>query len=139
MTGYWNEKIIQNERDCFQTRAAATADLEAQGRFKKQNATQVIGTAVPTYPHQSPTSPWGGEPPIPVGGDLDYFGTDISAVEPVLNEPTPDPETGQHLPVSDVVGSGPATDGIAAGRGGSRQQSPSASSQPSRSRFRRRF
>jgi hypothetical protein len=143
MTGYWNEidpketrAIIQNERDCFRTRAESDAALEAQGRFKKTNETTIVGaTPSAPYPAQPPNSPWAyadrnPEPP---------FDTDISAVEPILNEPTPDPETGQHLPVSDVVGSGPATDGIAAGQGGSRQQSPSASSQPSRSHFRRRF
>jgi hypothetical protein len=57
MTGYWNEinpketrEIIQNERDTFHSRAQADAELEAQGRFKRQNETRVTGSAPVTYP-----------------------------------------------------------------------------------------
>jgi hypothetical protein len=93
MTGYWNEidpketrKIIQNERDCFRTRAEADAALEASGRFKRQNETQIVGSGPPTYPTQPTSSPWGGDNPIPAGGELDYFDTDISAVDPIIPE-----------------------------------------------------
>jgi hypothetical protein len=87
--GYWNEismketrEIIQNERDCLKSRAEADAALEAQGRFKRQNETQIVGSGPPTYPRQPEGSPWAyadcnPEPP---------FDTDISAVEPILPE-----------------------------------------------------
>jgi hypothetical protein len=45
--GYWNEinpkevrEVIRND-DCYRTRAEADAALEASGRFKRQNETQV--------------------------------------------------------------------------------------------------
>jgi hypothetical protein len=54
-------------KDTFLSRAQADAELEAQGRFKKQTATRVTG--VPVYPSQPPSSPWacdqvGVEPPL---------------------------------------------------------------------------
>jgi hypothetical protein len=113
MSGYWNtinpketKEIIQNERDCFQTRAAAAADLEAQGRFKRQNETRVTGAAPVTYP-ALPSGPWSeGDPgaPDPV---TDQFG-DVNEMEPV----------GSHVEIerslqtaSAVIGSHVAGDG----------------------------
>jgi hypothetical protein len=79
MSGYWNsidpketKQIIQNERDCFRTRAEADAALEASGRFKRQNETRVVGSGGPTYP-AIPSGPYATNP-IPSGGELDRFG-----------------------------------------------------------------
>jgi hypothetical protein len=95
MTGYdyWNpfsqaerRKELERDRDCFRTRAESDAALEAQGRFKKTNETTVVGaTPSAPVPQQPASSPWGGDNPIPVGGDLDYWGEDINAVDPVIN------------------------------------------------------
>jgi len=92
MSGYWNEinpketkEIIQNERDCFRTRAEADAALEASGRFKRQNETRVTGAAPVTYP-ALPSGPWGeGDlgAPDPLTNELGY---DISVVEPILDD-----------------------------------------------------
>jgi hypothetical protein len=104
MTGYdyWNpfsqaerRKEVQRDRDCFRTRAEGDADLLNQGRFKKETATTVVGaTPSAPVPQQPATSPWGGDNPIPVGGELDYFDTDISAVEPILPERRDAPSNG---------------------------------------------
>jgi hypothetical protein len=85
MTGYWNEinpketkEIIQG--DTFLNRAQADAELEAQGRFKRQNETRVTGAAPVTYP-RLPSGPWSeGDPgaPDPV---TDQFG-DVNEMEP---------------------------------------------------------
>ena len=56
--------------------AIAAAELEAQGRFKKQAESKITGT--PTYPRQPSNSPWaspdptGPEPPFPF--DIDFVG-----------------------------------------------------------------
>jgi hypothetical protein len=96
MTGYnyWNpfsqaerRKEVERDRDCFRTRAESDAALEAQGRFKKTNETTVVGaTPSAPVPQQPASSPWGGDNLIPAGGELDYFDTDISAVEPILDD-----------------------------------------------------
>jgi hypothetical protein len=90
MPGYWNEidpkeakAIIQSERDCFQTRAAAEADLEAQGRFKRQNETRVTGSAPVTYP-RLPSGPWSEGDPAAPDPATDELGYGINEVEPIL-------------------------------------------------------
>src|SRR5262245_16151574 len=63
-------------KNTYFSRAQAEADLEAQGRFKKQNPTTVTG--VPQYPAQPTNSPWatpdptGPEPPFPI--DIEFVG-----------------------------------------------------------------
>ena len=74
------DEISQREkrevlRDCYLSRAEADADLEAQGRFKKQSPTMIVGT--PQYPKQPANSPWHSdpvppEPPLEI--DLDFVG-----------------------------------------------------------------
>jgi hypothetical protein len=92
MTRYWNEidpketrAIIQNDRDCFRTRAEADAALEAQGRFKRQNETQVVGAkSNPVYPAQ-PSGPWSqGDPGAP-DPTTDQLGYGIDEVEPIVS------------------------------------------------------
>jgi len=134
MSDYWGQdRFTQAEkkqeviRDTFLNRAQADADLLNSGRFAKEVASNVVGAKpLPTYPAQPATSPWGGDNPVPVGGDLDYFGQDINEVEPVL-------------PASSVVTSGGHSPD--AGQGGGDFAAPSAApSQPhSRNTFRRRF
>jgi hypothetical protein len=56
-------------KDTYLSRTQADADLEAQGRFKKQSPTTIVGAQ---YPKQPATSPWargideivGVEPPL---------------------------------------------------------------------------
>jgi hypothetical protein len=77
------DEITQAEKkqiikDTYLARAVADTDLEAQGRFKKQNPTSV--TAAPTYPRQPSNSPWakgidevsGKEGPFDI--DIEYVG-----------------------------------------------------------------
>ena len=73
------DEITQDEkrkvlRDSYLNRAAADANL-AGGRFKKQNATEVVG--VPVYP-PIPSRPWSGADPVP---DEPPLGFDINQVE----------------------------------------------------------
>jgi hypothetical protein len=91
MSDYWGSQaekreVIANDRDCFRTRAEADAALEASGRFKRQNETTVVGATPSAQYPQQPSGPWGGDNPVPAGGELDYFGQDINEVEPVLEE-----------------------------------------------------
>jgi hypothetical protein len=80
-------------RDTYLARALADTDLEAQGRFKRQNPTSV--TAAPTYPRQPSNSPWsqsldeltGTEPPF--GFDIEYVG----ALGGESSAPVSSPET----------------------------------------------
>jgi hypothetical protein len=170
--GYWNEidpketkQIIQNERDTFHSRAQADAELEAQGRFKRQNETRITGSGgVPTYPAQPATSPWGGSNPIPPDPATDQIDYDPNFVEPVLPKAAADPATTESsLPVVavDRVGSEPVSttsaltetgsshapaascadpSDAAAVKGGRTRAnaSPSAASHPSR-KYERRF
>jgi hypothetical protein len=141
MSDYWSrdrfsqaEKKQEVIRDTFLSRAQAEADLLNSGRFAKETATSVVGTTPSApYPQQPSTSPWSQpdrnpEPP---------FDQDISAVEPILTEPTPDPETAQHLTVSDAATASLAGDAVSATKGGGPAVSYRASSQPSRRSFRR--
>jgi hypothetical protein len=90
MTDYWNrfsqaEKKQEIVRDTFMNRAAADAELLNSGRFAKEQATTVVGaTPSAPVPQQPPNSPWGGDNPIPAGGELDYFGQDINVIVVLL-------------------------------------------------------
>jgi hypothetical protein len=79
---------LKRDRDCLMTRAESDAELLNQGRFKKEVATTVTGSAVPTYP-QLPSGPWSGDNPVPPGDAIDQLGYDINAVEPVLEPSLP--------------------------------------------------
>jgi hypothetical protein len=71
----------RDARDTFHSRATAQADLEAQGRFKREVGAQVIGSGVPTYP-AIPSGPWSeGDPGLPDAA-MDQFG-DVNEQEPV--------------------------------------------------------
>jgi hypothetical protein len=93
-------EVLENDRkvrgDTFFSRAQADAELEAQGRFKKEVTTQVIGkTAVPLYPHVKEVSPW--------------------AKDPVPREPPLGFSVEDHVPVGEaheVVAPPPADDGL---------------------------
>jgi hypothetical protein len=123
---YWNrwtqaEKKQEVLRDTFLSRAEADAQLEAQGRFKRQNETRITGAAAPSYPQQ-PSGPWSSQP-VPLPDPItDQLGYGIDEQEAIL--PT---SSADQSPGGDV------------GQGGSRPSSPfgSASSQPSRKSFRR--
>jgi hypothetical protein len=79
------EKRKEVVRDTFMHRAAADAELLNSGRFAKEVATNIVGAKpLPSYPAQPASSPWGGDNPIPVGGELDQVGYDLNAVEPVV-------------------------------------------------------
>jgi hypothetical protein len=64
-------------KDTYLSRAQADAEIEAQGRFKKQNPTTVTGVHQ-QYPRQPSNSPWatpdptGPEPPFPF--DIEFVG-----------------------------------------------------------------
>src|SRR5437588_9870482 len=104
MAGYWNEinpketrEIIQNERDCFRTRAESDAALEAHGRFKKTNETTVVGATPVQYP-ALPSGPCSeGDPgaPDPTTNELGYA---IDEQDPIL--PRLDARDTAHLPLS---------------------------------------
>src|SRR5262249_11567341 len=96
------DEISQREkrevlRDCYLNRAQADAELEAQGRFKKQNPTTITGT--PSYPQQPASSPWsqsldeltGHEPPL--GTDIEFVGDLGGASAPVVVTSTVEPNT----------------------------------------------
>jgi hypothetical protein len=140
MTGYWNEvnpketkEIIANERtkDTFLSRAEADAALEAQGRFKRQNETRIVGSGGPTYP--AGAGPWSPNyaPAVPPDPHTDQIDYDPNFVEPVVPErPDADPESGSASPRSSVE---------QRGQGGSIARTANdAPSQPP-SRFKRRF
>jgi hypothetical protein len=64
--------------------AIATAEAEAQARFKKQNPTSIVG--VSQYPPQPTSSPWHNdpvppEPPLEI--DIEFVG-DLGGASPVL-------------------------------------------------------
>jgi hypothetical protein len=144
VTDYWptqaeKKEVLKNDRDCFQTRAAAAADLEAQGRFKRQNETQVVGAAPASYP-RLPSGPWSeGDPGAP-DPTTDQFG-DVNSQEP----------TGSHVeierslqrrdadgatsPSVEHASESPTKDGIAVGPQGRDRHSAAISPRP----FRRRF
>jgi hypothetical protein len=114
VSGYWNtinpketKEIIANERDTFHSRAQADADLLNQGRFKKETAATVTGSAAPTYP-AVPTGPWSSSYAAMARDALtDELGYQIDAVEPVLERPTPNaPEAALHLPATVEHGEG---------------------------------
>jgi hypothetical protein len=60
--------------------AIAAAEVEAQGRFKKQSPTTIVGATTPQYPKQPTSSPWsrgldeltGREGPLEI--DIDFVG-----------------------------------------------------------------
>lgn len=56
--------------DTYLSRAKADAEIEAQGRFKKQSPTTVTG--VPTYPTQPTNSPWATPDPTGIEPTLGY-------------------------------------------------------------------
>jgi hypothetical protein len=70
--------ILRNDRKAaastYLDHAIAMAEMEAQGRFKRETASQVVG--VPQYPAASPShaDPTGPEP---------LLGWDVNALEPV--------------------------------------------------------
>jgi hypothetical protein len=97
MTNYWptidkreTREIIQ--QDCYRTRAQSSLDDDSGGRFAKVNPSKVTGAEPISYPQQPEGSPWRCDP-VPSGGVLDTTGYDINAVEPILDEPTPNSET----------------------------------------------
>jgi hypothetical protein len=74
-------------RDTYLSRAQADAEIEAQGRFKKQNPTTV--TSVPQYPRQPTNSPWHSDPvppEDPLGYSVDWLGGE--SVAPVSTPET---------------------------------------------------
>jgi hypothetical protein len=88
---YWSQssqaerkEILANDRDTLHSRAAAQAELEAQGRFKRENETKIVGAGVPSYP-AIPSGPWSGSNPVPPGDAIDKLGYDINEVEPILD------------------------------------------------------
>jgi hypothetical protein len=95
------DEITQAEKkqilkDSYFARAQANADLEAQGRFKKETATKVTG--VPTYPPMPANSPWHHDPvpaTEPLGFDIEFVG-ELGGASPVLpcavESATPDRE-----------------------------------------------
>jgi hypothetical protein len=92
--GYWNEidpketkQIIQNERDCFHSRAQAALD-EVGGRFAKVTSNKVVTGAAPVQYPAIPSGPWSqGDPgaPDPATNELGY---PIDEVDPVVELPT---------------------------------------------------
>jgi hypothetical protein len=78
-------------RDTYLARAQADAEIEAQGRFKRQSPTTIVGA--PQYPRQPSSSPWaspdptGPEPPFPF--DIDFVGDLGGASAPAAIETAP--------------------------------------------------
>jgi hypothetical protein len=68
-----------NDKDTYFSRAQADADLGAQGRFKRETTTKVIG--VPSHPPQPANSPWASDP-VPPNPASDQLGYSIDAMEP---------------------------------------------------------
>jgi hypothetical protein len=101
MSDYWGQdRFTQAEkkqeviRDTFLNRAQADADLLNSGRFAKEVASNVVGAkALPSYPAQPATSPWGGDNPVPPG-ELDQVGYDLNELEPVLPTSSADQSIG---------------------------------------------
>jgi hypothetical protein len=140
MSGYWNtidpketKEIIRNERDCFMSRAEAAADLEASGRFKRQNETQVTGAAPVQYP-ALPSGPWSSEP-VPLPDPLtDQLGYEVNEVDPILPERRDDATSANGASSPSVDASAPeATEAVSA----SPPSVASTKSQPRKSLFRR--
>ena len=81
--------------DTYLSRAQADAEIEAQGRFKKQNPTTVTGAAS-SYPRQPGNSPWakgvdevvGSEPPLDI--DIEFVGDLGGASAPSVETAPPD-------------------------------------------------
>ena len=75
-------------RDTYLNRAAADADLAAQGRFKRETATRVTG--VPVYPSLPASSPWSNGFDTNVEPVLGFAVDEMPANEiqaPALNSP----------------------------------------------------
>jgi hypothetical protein len=146
MAGYWNEinpketrEIIQNERDCFRTRAESDAALEAHGRFKKTNETTVVGAAPVQYP-ALPSGPWSEPDPGAPDPATDQLGYGIDEQDPILptsssiSERSPSDDLS---PGGDVGSNAPTTRLVSevAGQGEGRPHSPAAFP----NKFKRRF
>jgi hypothetical protein len=158
---YWNtnhplsqaQKLeeLKHEKQTFLARAQADADLLNQGRFAKENQTEIISSkGPPTYPRQPENSPFASNPVPP--GDEDKLGYSIEDVEPVIL-PTLDPpldpsgvdragtegevgvvpsSTSPSTPNQPTSLSAPCEPDVAVGGGGGK-----ASAQPSRKPWRR--
>jgi hypothetical protein len=79
------DEISQAEKkqilnDTYLSRAQADAELEGQGRFKKEVQTRVTG--VPSYPSLPASSPWSKGLDEVTGSELP-IGFDVNAQEPV--------------------------------------------------------
>jgi hypothetical protein len=78
-------------KDTYLSRTQADADLEAQGRFKKQSPTMIVGAQ---YPKQPANSPWaqgideivGVEPPLGFEEFVGELGGASSASLPCAEE-----------------------------------------------------
>jgi hypothetical protein len=83
-----------NERSTYLDHAITSAEEEAQGRFKKQTLTTVIGVGTSAYP-RLPNGPWGSPDPTgaepPLGIDVNEL-TPIGGASPALAV-TPSVET----------------------------------------------
>jgi hypothetical protein len=81
------DEISQREKreilkDTFLSRAQADAEIEAQGRFKKQSPMMIVGA--PQYPRQPASSPWHSDPVPPepsFGVDIEFVG-DLGGASP---------------------------------------------------------
>src|SRR5262249_1697903 len=111
LEGLAMDEISQREkrevlRDCYLSRAQADADLEAQGRFKKQSPTMIVGT--PQYPKQPANSPWHSDPvppEPPLDFDLNFVGELGGASAPVVVTSTVEPNaTGDGGPALPLKG-----------------------------------
>jgi hypothetical protein len=100
------DEISQREkrevlRDTYLSRAQADAEIEAQGRFKRQSPTTIVGAQ---YPRQSSNSPWASPDPTgpepPLGEDIEYVGALGGAKAPAAIETAP-PRAGSSLSASD--------------------------------------
>jgi hypothetical protein len=49
-------------KDTYLSRAQADAEVEAQGRFKRQSPTTIVGATTPHYPKQPANSPFANDP-----------------------------------------------------------------------------
>jgi hypothetical protein len=85
---------MTKEPSTYLDHATASAELEAQGRFKKQTESKVV-TGVPTYPNQPSNSPWHSDPvpPEPPLEIIEFVGK-LGGASPVLPsvETAPDRE-----------------------------------------------